>query len=171
MENQTAGPSFVPSSEPKQPIGEKGFRIRAIVAGMLTDFIATSIVSGCYGGIIGFRMGTSLAEQGLSQAETQAQLQKELQDIVTGSVLLLVIGVLFSVLGGYVAGRIAKRNELNHGLLTGIAVIVLGLFLTLVFPTTATVPVWRLVLGFALTIGGAALGGYLASLQRAKTTT
>ena len=164
-------------TSPARRVSRKPARFRlgrsllAVAVGVVTDLGGTNIVEACYALVVFIPMVQSLAATGLSQSEMQAELTQRLQQAVSGSILLIVLGILMSVLGGYFAGRIAGYAEVVHGLAVGFGVTLVSVTVTLVFRLpTGTGSDWQLLVGLIINWVSPMLGGYLAQLQRGRSS-
>ena len=77
--------------------------------------------------------------------------------------LVLVFGTASTVLGGYLAARLAPSVPYFNALAFG----VLGLIVSTL--TSGDLPLWFKIVGFAVTLPAALLGGHIAKLQAGKT--
>lgn len=169
MQDSQFNPTPKPSSKSELSTRKKGFRLLAIIVGVIVDLGGTNVAAACYALFVVGRLLTELAARGLSRPELQAQLQGELEQALSGSVLMTVVGLLLSVLGGYVAGRLAGYAEVLHGAATGVGVALVSVILTLVLRLPVSIgPLWRILLSLGVNIGSTTLGGYLAQLQRTR---
>ncbi len=132
-------------------MGGRGLRvsIKAVLVGLIVD-LAGSLLFGAASGVA---LGIILAVRGGAGA---AQLEAGLESNVWILLSSLVGGCAFTVLGGFVAGRMARQRQLLHGLLVGLASVVV--FLLFVSQT----PLWYSVAGMLVTPPAGAAGGFLA---------
>ncbi len=127
--------------------------LKAILIGFFVDIGGTTLASFVYALI----MGIILAVQGVPPTEIEAKMAQGPAVYLSS----LVIGFVFTFLGGYVAGRIAKTAEVLHGGMVGVIGVLLGLALYTPLNFSAY-PVGFTMVGFALAIPLALLGGYVA---------
>jgi hypothetical protein len=73
-----------------------------------------------------------------------------------------VLGTLTTVLGGYLAARMAQYVPYMNALAFGLAATVLSL------PMSSSVPRWLSVLGIAITVPAALVGGHIARRERRR---
>ena len=155
-----------------RPAGFRPFRsFLAVCAGVLTDLGGTNVVAICYALVIAVPLMRSLAGQGLSQTEMVAQLTQSLDQATRGSIVVIGLGIVLSILGGYVAGKIAGYAEVLHGLASGLGVTLVSVTVTLLFRLpSGNSPLWQLLLSLLVNWGAPTVGGYLAQLQRARSS-
>jgi hypothetical protein len=127
---------------------------KAVILGVLTDLGGSVAAMTAVGMIV----GSAAAAQGVPQAELDLQLQRP--GVLAPSLLL---GLGFTALGGFVAGRIAGRSETIHGGLVGFACFVLSILL---WPFSAPVASWYMVVSLLASVPVGLLGGHLADRAR-----
>ena len=131
---------------------------KAVSLGVLADVCATALGSL----VLFFALGSLMVSQGVSPAELDANLVRS--DLTL--LLSLVLGLGCTVLGGYVAARSANQREYYHGLLTGIAVVVLGEIAIGIWPDDTTLAM-RIIYDI-LAIPAALLGAHLRKSARLR---
>lgn len=99
---------------------------------------------------------------GLSDEQLRAAMLVLFQD-TRYLTLVLVFGTASTVLGGYLAARLAGSVPYFNALAFG----VLGLIVSTL--TSGDLPLWFKIVGFAVTLPAALLGGHIAKLQADKT--
>ena len=91
----------------------------------------------------------------------------------------LLVGILgycfvYMVLGGYVTAFVARRAEVRHAVVLGGIALAIGIALSLPMLLgqggDQGMPVWYTVLTLAYVIPATALGGYLRTWQRRRTS-
>lgn len=117
------------------------------------DILSSMFLSSLFGG--------PAFDSSLSDEQVNAAVQVLFQD-VRYLTLGLVLGTASTVLGGYLAARLARGLPYFNALAFG----VLGLLLSIV--TSGDLPLWFKIVGFALSLPAAVLGGHLARLQMEK---
>jgi hypothetical protein len=127
---------------------------KAVTLGVLTDLGGSVAAMTAVSVIVGF----AAAAQGVPQTELDLQMQRP--GVLAPSLLL---GLGFTALGGFVAGRIAGRSETIHGGLVGFACFALSILL---WPFSAPVASWYMVVCLVGSVPVGLLGGHLA--QRAR---
>lgn len=152
-------PFTPPSAEVRDRLPEPGGSTwKAVTFGVLADVCATVLAS-----LVLFSvLGSVLVSRGASPEELDASLMES--DVTT--LLGLVLGLGCTVLGGYVAARVANQREYYHGLLTGIAVLVLGEMMLSFSPDGPTLAL-RIIQDI-LVIPAALLGAHLRKSVRLR---
>lgn len=98
---------------------------------------------------------------GLSDEQLRAAMLVLFQD-TRYLTLVLVFGTASTVLGGYLAARLAPSVPYYNALAFG----VLGLVVSML--TSGDLPLWFKIVGFAVTLPAALLGGHIAKLHAGK---
>jgi hypothetical protein len=132
--------------------------IKAILIGWITD-LAGSFVTSI---LIGIVISVSLISGGTRP--------EQIAERMTNSPLMsigLLLGLMMSTVGGWVAANVARRDEVAHGVATGLLSIVMYWLLTRSL-SGGTSPAWYDLAATLLTIPCAALGGYLSSRKRSR---
>lgn len=130
----------------------KGIRIRAVVVGVIVDWLATLVMVTAYAWTF---MREAIEEYGgFDKVPQHAYSQADL--LAFG-----LIGALATALGGYVAGRIARRSQVRHGVVVAAASLFLGLALELALGGNVRLHGWD-ILFLVLMIPAGAFGGYVA---------
>jgi hypothetical protein len=146
-----------PSAPVKDPQSERPRSTPlAILLGFVVDVGGTmvfSVIAATVASILLFSGGT--APEALGQA---------LEESATFKALSLAGGLMCTALGGYVAARFANRSEYATAFAVGLASFVFG-EATILFSDQA-VPLWIRLVGDALVIPVALLGGHLRALQK-----
>ena len=137
--------------------------VLGVLAGVVIVFVLTLVI----GLIIGIVLAIFLTEQGASAHQAVGQM--DMAHLSTSLPILLLslgVGSFIVLLGGLLAGWIAGTGQVMTGLATGIVSTLLSFPLFFLHPY----PLWYEVVAIVLTIGPAAMGGYvariLASLRR-----
>jgi len=153
-------PPREPIPPPLQPRGFfTGVKIRPIIAGVVVDYIATSVLVMAY--LIFYYMKGAPEDGGLPE-EALEKAFKEMLSSPEGLLAIIAIGTFCTALGGYVAGRLAGAEETKHGALVGAASLILGALQAAMIGGENTIPQGYELLGYALAIPAGALGGYFA---------
>jgi CBS domain containing-hemolysin-like protein len=94
----------------------------------------------------------------MTDEQVKAAMQVLLQDTryLTST---LILGTASTVLGGFLAARFARSVPYFNALAFGLLGLVVSVF------TVDDVPTWFKIIGFALTLPAALLGGYFAKLR------
>jgi hypothetical protein len=128
-----------------------GINIRAVILASLAvfgvDLLSSVVLINVFGG--------PTFDSSMTDEQISAAMQVLLQDsryLTIG----LILGTLSTVLGGFLAASFARAVPYFNALAFG----VLGLVVSVL--TIAEVPTWFKVIGFALTVPAALLGGHLA---------
>lgn len=131
--------------------------IRAVVLATLAvlgvDIISSILLTRIFDGP-GF--DPSLTEEQIRSA------YKVLVQDVRYLTLGLILGTASTVLGGYLAARLARAMPYFNALAFG----VLSIFISII--GSGGLPVWFKVVGLALSLPAALLGGHIAKLQMSK---
>ena len=130
----------------------KGIRIRAVIVGVIVDWLATLAMVTAYATV--FLRDTIEKHGGFDQVPQHAFSQGDL--LAFG-----LIGTLATALGGFVAGRIARRRRVRHGVVVAAASLLLGLTLELALDGSVRLHGWD-ILFLVLMIPAGAFGGYVA---------
>lgn len=133
----------------------QGFRIGAVLAGLLTDFGLSLL----FGIAVTSAIAASLLERGLSPDALAARVA-EASLSAPWIWASLASGTLATLAGGYVAGRYAPSAPVRHALFVAAAGILLGASCEALGAET-TSPLYR-ALGYGLAFPAAAAGGWLA---------
>ena len=100
-------------------------------------------------------------DSSLTDEQLKAAVQVLFQDVRYLS-LGLLLGTASTVLGGYLAARLARGLPYFNALAFG----ALGLILSIA--TSGDLPLWFKLVGFAVSLPAALLGGHIAKLQMDK---
>ena len=145
------------------PTGD-GLRIRAIVVGVVVDWVGTVFATVA----IMFGVGVVLAVR----LGADADIDEQMNAIVVSrefALLMAFVGTAFVSLGGFFAGIIARQEEIKHASIMGLVSLALGAA-TQLLPIEEQQPVWNpdwfRFLSIAVVVPAAALGGFLARLRR-----
>lgn len=145
------------------PIGPRGFftgvEIRPIIAGVVSDYVATIVFGFLY--LLTY-VPRELFENGGLSEEALDKAAKEMMTSPDGLLSLAIIGAFATALGGYIAGRMAKGEKIKHGALVGFVSLVLGIIITAASSEGNPVPYWYELLTYILPIPAGALGGFFA---------
>lgn len=138
--------------------GRRGSAVAAVAAGLAVDVIGTLI-----GGVaVTLVLGVVLAMQGVAPEE----MAETLADSSRFQVFTLLFGLAFTVLGGYVAARVANHRELWHGMLLGIASLVLGEgYIAL---ASVEIEVWQRIASFLLVVPAGIYGAWLRRSRKRR---
>jgi hypothetical protein len=134
--------------------GSRQISFKAVTLGVLTDVLGSLTVMTTVGLIVGLALGA----QDVPQVELELQMQRP--GFLVPSLLL---GLGFTTLGGFVAGRVSGRFEMIHGGLVGSVCLIVGILL---WPVSASVPAWYMVVSLLGSVPLGLLGGYLAGNTR-----
>lgn len=142
-----------PYASPDAGLDSEGPRMRplAVLVGFLVDF-GSSLAAGVVLGIVA-------AAVVMSRGVPLDRLENAMNSLVWVQVGGLLVGFCGTTLGGYVAARMGKVLPLRHALATGLISVLLGLVTIVLFPDSQ--PMWVSLVGLALVLPAAALGGYL----------
>ena len=130
---------------------------KAIFIGSLVDIGGTFVASLLYAIIMGILLGL----QGVPRADIEVKLTQGTAVYLSS----LIIGFIFTFSGGYAAGRIAKTSEVLNAGMVGIINVLIGLALYKPL-NMASYPQWYTIIGFALAIPSALLGGHAAIAKK-----
>jgi hypothetical protein len=150
-----------PYTPPGSPVGDppdarKRSSIAAVAIGFFVDIGATMI----FGVVLAVAGGVGVAAGGASPAAVEAIVERSAGFQLLG----LAGGLVCTALGGYVAARFANHSEYANAFAVGLASLVFGEVMLLVQPQDY--PVWLRLLGDALVIPAALVGGHLRTLQK-----
>jgi hypothetical protein len=147
-------PPGAPLRDP--PDGARRSSLAAIVLGVIVDIGGTMVFSFVFGvvaGIVLASTGTAIDDLG-----------EALQSSPVVALLGLAGGLACTALGGYVAARFANHSEYANAFAVGAVSLVFG---EVMMQYTPDAPAgWLRVLGSALVIPAAVLGGHLRAVQR-----
>lgn len=134
-----------------------GISIRAVILASLAvlgvDIVSSLLLTQMFGG--------PAFGSGLSEEEVRRAYQVLLQDVRYLS-FGLILGTASTVLGGYLAARLARSVPYFNALAFG----VLGLLISAI--GSGDLPTWFKLIGLALTLPAALLGGHLAKLRMSR---
>jgi len=150
-----------PYTPPGSPVGDppdarKRSSLVAVALGFFTDIGATMI----YGIVLGIVSGAGLAAAGADAPTIDAIVERSAGFQLLG----LTGGLVCTALGGYVAARFANHSEYANAFAVGLASLVFGEVMLLV--QTQDYPLWLRLLGDALVIPAALVGGHVRMLQK-----
>jgi hypothetical protein len=128
----------------------------AILLGFIVDVGGTMVFS--------LAAGTIASIMLVSGGTVPEDLPFALERSATFQLTSLAGGLACTALGGYVAARFANRSEYATAFAVGLASLVFGE--AMVMFTGQTAALWLRLLGDALVIPAALLGGHLRALQR-----
>ena len=144
------------------PTGD-GLRIRAIVVGVVVDWVGTVFATVA----IMFGVGVVLAVR----LGADADIDEQMNAIVVSrefALLMAFVGTAFVSIGGFFAGIIARQEEIKHATIMGLISLALGAATQLLPIEEPPVwnPVWFQFLSIAVVVPAAVFGGFLAGLRR-----
>ena len=150
-----------PYTPPGAPVGDppdarRRSSILAVVLGFFVDIGATMI----FGIVLAIVGGVGLAAGGAPPEAIDSIVERSAGFQLLG----LAGGLACTALGGYVAARFANHAEYANAFAVGVASLVFGEVMLLVQPQDY--PVWLRLLGDALVIPAALVGGHLRTLQK-----
>ncbi len=129
-------------------------RILAIVAGVITDILSSSVLQILFVILITIVL--------MAKGQTSKDVMADMTPGPNASIPLLLalsgIGAVGSLLGGFVTGWIARHHRLFNAFLTGSISVLTAVYFIKEYP------IWYDCLGVVLTIGPAVAGGYFADL-------
>ena len=131
----------------------KNFSIKAVIYGVLLDYIGTQATNF----LLGFVSGVILAVNGTSSVQI-AEIFSEYGSFV---IVSLTIGLLFTLSGGFLTAHVAPRFELKHAFVMGAASVFLSLIIS-----GFHVPNQYYAIAILLAIPAALLGGYLQRITK-----
>jgi len=149
---------YTPPGSPLRdpPDARRRSSLGAIVLGFLVDIGGTVVL----GAVLSFVAGVVLAAGGAAPGEIAGVIERS-----PGFHLLGMAGGLsMTALGGYVAARFANHSEYANGFAVGVASLVFGEAMLLVLPQPMAL--WLRLLGDALVVPAALVGGHLRALQK-----
>lgn len=134
----------------------KTIRIKAVVAGLLTDIV---------GGVaVGIVLGVLIAILASHDGDTSPAHLIALRANLFIKVAGLFGTTFFTVLGGYVAARLSMPDWLSNSAAVGLISLLLGILLAVLQP--GVTPLWKLFLGLLATVPAALIGGRFAMRSR-----
>lgn len=132
--------------------------IKAITAGFVADFVASTLFSIALSLLAVF----IIAGKGYEGDDLERMLHSVMNDVPYRT-FSLVAGLGFTLLGGYIAGRLARGGEIFHSGVVGVLNIIFGLFFINRHFT------WYYAVAFVLVLPAALIGGNLAKQRRLKS--
>ena len=150
-----------PYTPPGSPVGDppearRRSSLAAVALGLFTDIGATMV----FGFVLAIVGGVGLAASGADPRTVDTIVERSAGFMLIG----LAGGLACTALGGYVAARFANHSEYANAFAVGVASLVFGEVMLLVQPQDY--PVWLRLLGDALVIPFALVGGHLRALQK-----
>jgi hypothetical protein len=150
-----------PYTPPGSPVGDppearKRSSIAAVALGFFADVGATMI----FGLVLAVVGGVGLAASGADPRTVDTVVERSAGFLLVG----LAGGLACTALGGYIAARFANHSEYANAFAVGLASLVFGEVMLLVQPQDY--PLWLRLLGDALVIPFALVGGHLRALQK-----
>jgi hypothetical protein len=150
-----------PYTPPGSPVGDppdarKRSSIAAVALGFFTDVGATMI----FGVLLAIVGGVGLAAGGADAQAIDAIVERSAGFQLLG----LAGGLVCTALGGYIAARFANHSEYANAFAVGLASLVFGEVMLMIQPQDY--PFWLRLLGDALVIPFALVGGHLRALQK-----
>ena len=130
----------------------KGIRTRAVIIGVIVDWLATEVMLAAY--ILVFMARAVEKYGGADKVPEHAFTQGDLLAFV-------LIGALATALGGFVAGWMARRRRVLHGVVVALTSLLLAFALELAVDGRVRLDEWEIVV-LVLMIPAGALGGYVA---------
>ncbi|HET8569341.1 MAG TPA: hypothetical protein VFM93_10190 [Candidatus Limnocylindria bacterium] len=130
-------------------------RPAAILTGFLTDIGLTFMFSAVVVAIVG--------------GDTPEEMSRRMSSSTELMLSLALVGLAFTGIGAYVAAAMAGTRHVEHGVAVGMLSLGLGLGCQLAAPGSASSqPGWLQLVGFALTVPVAALGGWYRKASEPK---
>ena len=129
---------------------DEGIRTRAVIVGVIVDWLATDIARIAY--VMVF-MRESIEKYG--------GFENIPDEVLLLEPPLALIGILGTTLGGYVAGRMARGRHVLHGAVVAVVSNLLSFALILAIDGRILLYGWQILL-LVLIIPAGAFGGYLA---------
>jgi hypothetical protein len=150
-----------PYTPPGSPVGDppdarKRSSLAAVALGFFVDIGATMI----FGIVLAIVGGVGLAAGGASPEAIESVVERSPGFQLIG----LAGGLACTALGGYIAARFANHSEYANAFAVGLASLVFGEVMLLIDPQDY--PAWLRLLGDALVIPAALVGGHLRALQK-----
>jgi len=133
------------------------FNVLAIVVGVLTDIVVTTLTVFVVMFLAGVIIGMELS---VAPQPTPELLAERIEAMTTMWVSAVLLGACGTFVGGYVSACIAKVMPVWHAVVVGCVSAVLGLLAYFVFGDVGS-PAWVTPTAQALTIPAATLGGFL----------
>jgi hypothetical protein len=150
-----------PYTPPGSPVGDppdarRRSSLVAVVLGFLADIGATM----AFGLLLAVVGGVGLAASGADPRTVDAIVERSAGFQLLG----LAGGLVCTALGGYIAARFANHSEYANAFAVGLASLVFGEVMLMIQPQDY--PFWLRLLGDALVIPFALVGGHLRALQK-----
>ncbi len=142
--------SFLQPRAASEP--ERGLRISAVAAGLITDVAVSVSLGGVYGGVLGFRMAIS----GTAGGDIASEVQQTLTE-TPGVLIVIGLGLLGSMIGGYVAARMGRHAPHRHAGAMGACSLLLAA-LVWFGNEPGAVLAWYDLAAYGLTIPAALMG-------------
>jgi hypothetical protein len=145
-------PPGAPVEDP--PNARRRSALGAVALGFAVDVVATTVVSTVLTAIAGAAPGDGAPGDAVPMTRGSAGW------LVIG----LMAGLACTALGGYVAARFANQSEYANAFAVGIASLVFGEAVLIVFG--GDLPLWLRLAGDLAVVPAAVLGGHLRMLQK-----
>jgi hypothetical protein len=136
----------------RRPDARRGATLLAVLAGVGVDLVLTE------GGLFLYGIVSGTVEVAATLVAVP----------FIDEIVMLVIGLGATVAGGFAAAWVANRREILHGVLFGIATLVVGELLLLLPAAVPAgdLPAWRQILWYTLAIPAAVTGAALRARRR-----
>ncbi|HNQ22301.1 MAG TPA: hypothetical protein PKK06_04335 [Phycisphaerae bacterium] len=146
--------------------------VKAILTGLLVDVVGSVVLLVVIGVVVGLSVGAD-ASAGYSRLAQDAIIKQKIERIAAGPTFLgltFFLAALLTVLSGFVTGKLARGREVVNALAMGVVLVVLGLIVWGLSPSTfEPVPLYYMVAGLLVCIPAAVLGGSWVQKRAAAT--
>lgn len=165
--NENTGPNDPyrpPPIEDHGSVRRAPLAIRAIVAGMLVDWVATIAAM-----VLIQVMAAAVAVSRYTTASQIEEFQEKLSQSPDFVILTSLIGLVCVALGGFASGVLARHDEVRHALFMGVLSVAIGLSIEISNVEEVAVgwmPLWFRWLRHLFVIPAAVVGGYAAHARR-----
>lgn len=138
--------------------------VRAIVVGVLVDWVATLAAT------VSIQvMAAVVAVSRYSTASQIEEFQEKLAQSPDFVILMSLVGLVCVSLGGFVSGVLARRDEVRHALYMGVLSVAIGLSIEIssgAVVASGWMPLWFRWLRHLFVVPAAVVGGFAAQARR-----
>ena len=162
--NEPDAPYRPPPIEDHDSVARAPLAVRAIIAGVLIDWVATAVAM-----MMIQVMAAAVAMSRYSTAPQIEEFQEKLAQAPDFVILASLVGLVCVSIGGFGCGVLARHDEVRHALFMGVISVAIGLSVevsNVEAVTAGWMPMWFRWLRHLFVVPAAVLGGYAAAARR-----